>query len=225
MAVKAPLGRRLATEALGTAMLVAVGPGSAMAATATGSFGSIGISAAFGVIVALIVATLGPISAHVNPSVTLACWGTGRLPGREVLPYIAAQCTGAVPAAIFVHWLVGSRGGFGATVPQVDLPRAFAVEFAWSALLMFVIVRVTESKSASALSAPCAIGATVFVGALTAGPLTGGSFNPARTLGPAAAAGDWTAHWLYWLAPTSGMIIGAAVADRLARPNSTGTST
>jgi aquaporin Z len=205
-------------------MLVAVGPGSAMIAAATGGSGDLGVSAAFGVIVAIIVATLGPISAHVNPSVTLACSVTGRLRAREVLPYISARCAGAVPAAIFVLWLVGPRGGFGATVPRVDLLQAIGAESAWSGLLMYVIVRVTASKTPSTLLAPCAIGATVFVGALTAGPLTGGSFDPARTLGPAMAGAGWTAHWLRWIAPTSGMIVGAVLADRLARPPSTGTS-
>src|SRR5438046_10136836 len=54
--------------------------------------------------------------------------------------------------------------------------------------------------------APFAIGATVFAGALVTGPLTGGSFNPARSLGPAVVGGIWTSHWLYWLAPTIGMV-------------------
>jgi glycerol uptake facilitator-like aquaporin len=46
----------------------------------------------------------------------------------------------------------------------------------------------------------------VFAGALVTGPLTGGSFNPARSFGPAVASGIWTAHWLYWSAPMIGML-------------------
>ena len=63
--------------------------------------------------------------------------------------------------------------------------------------------------------APFAIGVTVFAGALVTGPLTGGSFNPARTLGPAVAGGVWTAHWLYWVAPVVGMVAGMHASEWL----------
>ena len=63
--------------------------------------------------------------------------------------------------------------------------------------------------------APFAIGATVFAGALVTGPLTGGSFNPARSLGPSVAGGVWTAHWLYWVAPVLGMVMGMRLYDLL----------
>ena len=63
--------------------------------------------------------------------------------------------------------------------------------------------------------APFAIGATVFAGALVTGPLTGGSFNPARSLGPALAGGVWRAHWLYWVAPIAGMAAGMRLYDAL----------
>ena len=63
----------------------------------------------------------------------------------------------------------------------------------------------TDERTPTAV-APFAIGATVFAGALVTGPLTGGSFNPARSLGPAVVGGIWTSHWLYWLAPTIGMV-------------------
>ena len=68
----------------------------------------------------------------------------------------------------------------------------------------------TDPRTPGAV-APFAIGTTVFAGALVTGPLTGGSFNPARSLGPAVVSGIWTAHWLYWLAP----IVGMAAAMRL----------
>ncbi|HTK52511.1 MAG TPA: aquaporin, partial [Gemmatimonadaceae bacterium] len=100
-----------------------------------------------------------------------------------------------------------------------SLGRAFAVEFGYSAILAFVIMGVATDERAPAGVAPCAIGATVFAGALVTGPLTGGSFNPARSLGPALAGGGWVAHWMYWLAPTLGMMVAMRVYEAL-RPAS-----
>jgi len=69
-----------------------------------------------------------------------------------------------------------------------------------------VIIALASDETAAGSLASVLIGATVFVGALVTGPLTGGSFNPARSLGPAILSGQWTAHWLYWLAPIAGMV-------------------
>jgi glycerol uptake facilitator-like aquaporin len=106
-------------------------------------------------------------------------------------------------------------GNFGATVPALPLPQAFAVEAGYTAILGFVIMGVATDVRTPAAVAPFAIGATVFAGALVTGPLTGGSFNPARTLGPAVAGRVWTAHWLYWVAPVAGMVAGMHAYERL----------
>lgn len=204
--------QRCTSEAIGTFALVAIGPGAAMVAARTGAFGHTGVALAFGLAVALIVASFGHLSgAHVNPAVTVGFWTIGRFPGRDVLPYLVAQCAGAIGASFLSGWLLGPVADFGATIPHVSLARAFAIEAGFSGLLAFVIMGVaTEPKSPPAV-APFAIGATVFAGALVTGPLTGGSFNPARSLGPALAAGVWTAHWLYWLAPIAGMLLAMRV--------------
>ncbi len=221
-----PLARRMGAEALGTALLVAVGPGAAMVAASTGAFGHAGVAVAFGLVVTMIVASLGLVSgAHVNPSVTVMFWSLGRFPAREVVPYAAAQCAGAVLAALLLRWLLGPVGGLGATVPQVDLARAFVIEAGYSGVLAFVIVAVATDARVPGAVVPFAIGATVFAGALVTGPLTGGSFNPARTLGPAVAGGGWAAHWLYWVAPTAGMLAGARVHRLLRAPATAAAST
>jgi glycerol uptake facilitator-like aquaporin len=103
-------------------------------------------------------------------------------------------------------WLLGPVGAFGATVPQLPLAQSFVVEAGYSGLLAFVIMAVATDERVPAGIAPFAIGATVFAGALVTGPLTGGSFNPARSFGPAVLSGIWTAHWLYWVAPIGGMM-------------------
>jgi len=76
----------------------------------------------------------------------------------------------------------------------------------------------TDDRTPRAV-APFAIGATVFAGALVTGPLTGGSFNPARSFGPALLSRNWSGHWLYWFAPVLGMVLAMRLYDQL-RPSS-----
>ncbi|MGI9076792.1 MAG: aquaporin [Gemmatimonadaceae bacterium] len=110
-----------------------------------------------------------------------------------------------VAASTVLVWLLGPVGNFGATVPALSVARSFVVEAGYSAILAFVTMAVATDERTPAAVAPFALGAAVFAGALVTGPLTGGSFNPARSLGPAVVGGVWTAHWLYWLAPITGM--------------------
>ncbi|HYW31240.1 MAG TPA: aquaporin [Gemmatimonas sp.] len=208
------------SEALGTFALVAIGPGAAMVAAKTGAFAHSGVALAFGLAVALIVAASGHLGgAHINPAVTLGFWSVGRFPTRDVLPYIIAQCVGAIAASAVLGWLLGSVGNFGATVPSVSLARAFVIEMGYTGLLGFVIMAVATDERTPGVIAPFVLGATVLAGALVTGPLTGGSFNPARTLGPAVVGGVWTAHWLYWAAPMLGMIAGMQLYEAVRGAN------
>ena len=210
------LARRCIAEALGTFALVAIGPGAVMVAAATHAFAQTGIALAFGLVVTIVVASSGHLGgAHINPAVTIGFWSVRRFPGRDVIPYVVAQCLGAIAASAALGWILGPVGNFGATVPAIPLAQSFAVEAGYTAMLGFVIMGVaTDARTPSAV-APFAIGATVFAGALVTGPLTGGSFNPARSLGPAVVGRVWTAHWLYWAAPVLGMVVGMQLYERL----------
>ena len=207
---------RYLAELIGTFVLVIIGPGAVMVSASTNAFGQEGIALAFGLAVTIVVASIGHLSgAHINPAVTIALWSAGRFPSREVVSYVVAQCTGAVLAAFTLRWVLGTVGNVGATIPMVSLERAFVVEAGYSAILGFVIMGVATDKRAAAGIAPFAIGATVFAGALMTGPLTGGSFNPARSFGPAVAGGGFEAHWIYWVAPIVGMIAAMRVYDAI----------
>lgn len=208
--------RRYVAEALGTFALVAIGPGAVMVAAKTGAFGASGVALAFGLVITIVVAATGHLSgAHINPAVTIGFWSVRRFPGRDVAPYVVAQCLGAIGASAALAWILGPVGNFGATVPVLSVGRSFAVEAAYSGLLAFVIMGVATDERTPPSEAPFAIGATVFAGALVIGPLTGGSFNPARSLGPALIGGVWTDHWLYWAAPVAGMIVAMRVYELL----------
>jgi len=178
-----------------------------MVAARTHAFGHTGVAIAFGLAVTLVIATSGGISgAHINPAVTVGFWSVRRFRGSDVVPYVVAQCAGAILASLLCGWVLGSVADYGATIPSLTVGRAFVVELGFSALLGFVIIALASDETAAGSLASVLIGATVFVGALVTGPLTGGSFNPARSLGPAILSGQWTAHWLYWLAPIAGMV-------------------
>ncbi|HWG35489.1 MAG TPA: MIP family channel protein [Gemmatimonadaceae bacterium] len=208
--------KRYTAELIGTFILVAIGPGAAMVAASTHAFGHAGVALAFGLVVTLCVVSFGHLSgAHINPAVTIGFWSIRRFPARDVVPYIVAQCLGAIAASAVLVWILGPVGNFGATVPSISTARAFAVEAGYTAILGLVIMGVATDARTPPAVAPFAIGTTIFAGALVTGPLTGGSFNPARTLGPALVGGVWTAHWLYWIAPVLGMVLAMRTYEAL----------
>jgi MIP family channel proteins len=211
--------RRAFAEGIGTFFLVFVGAGAiAVDAQTGGAIGHVGIALAFAFVVLAMIYAIAHVSgAHINPAVTLGFWSVGRFPGKGVLPYLAAQTGGAGLAALAVLSIVGPAGGVGATVPAVGARPAVMVELLLSFSLMFVIMAMATDRRAAPGSAGLAIGLTVGFGAIFGGPLTGGSMNPARSLGPALAGGGWEAHWIYWVAPTLGMLL-AARAYELLRP-------
>ena len=151
--------------------------------------------------------------AHYNPAVTLAVWMRGKLPGKDVVPYVVAQLAGAVLAALTVYAITG-RTFAPAPATGVTAARAVLVEALFTFALALVVLnaataRQTEKNSFYGL----AIGFTVAVGAFAGGPISGGAFNPAVGLGPAlvdALLGGGTLRhvWLY----VSGPLAGAAAA-------------
>ena len=209
--------RRLIAEAVGTFFLVLIGPGAAMVnAFSDGTVSHAGVALAFAFVVTAMVFALGHLSgAHINPAVTLAFWSVRRFPGPEVLPYLMAQCFGAILAAAALVGILGPVGGFGATVPAVSVGRAFGLEWLLSFALMLVVMAVATDRRVPGGFAALAVGLTVGFCALMGGPITGASMNPARSFGPAVVGGIWQAHWVYWLAPITGMVAAAHLYEHL----------
>lgn len=217
--------RSLTAEALGTFLLVLGGCGAIVVDQSTGVLGHVGVALSFGLVVFVAVAATGHVSgAHLNPAVTLAFAALGRTSGlRQVASYISAQLFGALAAATALRMSFPTSTDVGATTFAGDVGQALLVEVLLTASLMFVIVAVaTDRRAPRALAAP-AIGATVALGALWGGPITGASMNPARSLGPALASGTWTGHWLYWLGPILGALLGAWAYELLREPETPGT--
>jgi MIP family channel proteins len=186
-----------------------------------GSLGQVGIALAFAFVVVAMIYALGHLSgAHINPAVTLGFWSARRFPTVEVIPYVLAQCTGAVAASFALRAALGPVGNLGATLPSLPVAAAFGVEWLLSFVLMFVIMAVATDERVADGFAALAVGLTVGFCALMGGPVTGASMNPARSFGPAVAGGLWRAHWVYWLSPISAMIVAARTYDllRIAQP-------
>ena len=205
------LARRCAAEALGTFFLVLIGPGAAMVdAWSRGALGHVGVALSFAFVVTAMIYALGHISgAHINPAVTVAFAATRRFPRGDVLPYVAAQCLGAVAASLLSRLALGPVGQMGATLPAVPVPVAFGVEWVLSFGLMLVVMAVATDERVAGGFAGIAVGLTVGFEAMAGGPLTGASMNRARSLGRAGAGGGWAGHWLYWIAPLTAMIAAA----------------
>jgi MIP family channel proteins len=188
-----------------------------------GSLGSVGVALVFGLVIMVMVYATGHLSgAHINPAVTIAFTLTRHFPAREAVGYVAAQCLGAAAAALLLAVLwTGQPANLGATVPTVGSGTALVYETVLTAFLMFVIVAVATDTRAVGAAAAIAIGGTVGLDALFGGPVTGASMNPARSFGPALAAGEWSDFWLYVIGPVAGAAIGA-LAYQLVREEANG---
>lgn len=156
--------------------------------------------------------------AHYNPAVSLGVFLRGKLTSAELILYWVAQVAGAIVAFAFGYAVSGSTPGLHPG-SNASVGAALAVEVAFTAALVLVVLNAAATKATAGNSFyGLAIGFTVAVGAFVAGPISGGSFNPAvgfgAILGGAWFAGQsWSYLWLYLVAP----LIGAAIAAGIHR--------
>jgi aquaporin NIP len=207
----ARLARSLLAEAIGTFALVFAGCGAIMVDAKTHALGHVGVAISFGLVIMVMIYAVGHISgAHFNPAVTLAFATSRHFPAVRVPTYWGAQLTGALAAALVLRGSLGNVAHVGATLPAGSSGQAFLWEAVLTFFLMFVIMAVATDTRAVGEAAAIAIGATVGLDAMFGGPITGASMNPARSLGPAIAAGDFTSIWVYLIAPPVGAVVAAA---------------
>jgi aquaporin NIP len=204
------LARRVAAEALGTFALVFFGAGAIMVASKSGAFGQLGIALGFGLVITTMIYALGHISgAHFNPAVSFAFALSRHFPWSRVGAYWLGQCLGATAAALFLRASLGDIANVGATQPSGSDAQSFLWEVVLTFFLMLVIMAVATDTRAVGEAAAIAVGGTVGLCALVGGPVSGASMNPARSLGPALAAGELDSLWIYLLAPLLGAALGA----------------
>ena len=228
--------RRYIAELVGTFWLVFCGCGSALIAAnfhgsaTSGGIGLVGVSLAFGLSVLTMIYAIGHVSgAHLTPAVTIGLTVAGRLPSKEVVPYVAVQVIGASAASFVLSQIaMGSASfdattagfatnGFGAQSPgQYSMLAAFLCEAVMTAFFVFVILGATHKRAPSGF-AGIAIGLCLTLIHLVAIPVTNTSVNPARSTGPALAAAFFghpaalNQLWLFWLAPCVGAVLAAVI--------------
>ena len=211
--------RSLVAEAIGTFALVFAGCGAIMVDQTTHALGHVGVAISFGLVIMAMIYAVGHISgAHFNPAVTLGFAVTRRFPATRVPAYWAAQLAGALAAALVLRASLGDVAHVGATLPSGSDGQAFLWEGVLTFFLMFVIIAVATDVRAVGEAAAIAIGGTVGLDAMFGGPITGASMNPARSLGPAIAAGDYTSIWVYLAAPVLGAVLAAVMYGFISGP-------
>lgn len=196
-------------ELIGTFCLVFAGTGAIVIDSATdGTVTHVGIALTFGLVVMAVIYAIGDTSgAHINPAVTLGFWAARRLPGKEVPRYMAAQCIGGCAGSALLLFLFPASETYGATAPAGAITQSFVLEIAITFMLMFVILSVAIGPKERGLMAGIAVGGVVGLAAMFAGPISGASMNPARSLGPAVVSGEFGVLWVYLLAPAVGSLI------------------
>ena len=214
-------------EFFGTFWLVLGGCGSAVLAAAFPhvGIGLLGVSFAFGLTVLTMAYAIGHVSGcHLNPAVSIGLWAGGRFPANNLLPYIIAQCLGAIVAGGVLYLIVSGKSdfttiggfaanGYGAHSPGgYSLLAALVTEIVMTMMFLFIILSVTHKNAPSGF-AGIAIGLSLTLIHLISIPVTNTSVNPARSLGVALYVGDWALGqlWLFWVAPIVGALLGAVI--------------
>lgn len=201
--------KKYLVEFIGTFLLVFLGTGSVIVNVQTdGALGLVGISFAWGLIVAALIYIFGPISGtHINPAVTISLAMGGLFPKKEVLAYLLAQITGAIAASGFLKLIFPEAATLGGTLPTGSVWQSFVLEVVMTFILLLTVLGVTAKKETEHLTG-LVVGFVIVAIILFAGPISGASINPARSIGPAIISANLTHLWIYIAAP----IIGAVSA-------------
>ena len=202
--------RRLAAEVFGTFALVFAGTGAIVINDISDhAITHVGIALTFGWIVLAMIYAIGDISGcHLNPAVTLGFVAAGRMEKRLVIPYIVSQSAGAILASTVLKMLFPEHSTLGATLPRGSDWQSFILEILLTMILMVVILCVSSGSKEKGVLAGVAVGSVIALEAMFAGPISGASMNPARSLAPALISGHLASLWVYLVAP----VIGATLA-------------
>jgi aquaporin Z len=209
--------RRLSAEAFGTFALVFVAAGAdTMAAVSGGEISIAARAVAPALMVAAMIYALGDCSgAHLNPAVSLAFTARRLFPVRWLLPYWAAQLTGAIIAAASLAVLFGSDARAGVSAPHVPAGTAVVIETLLTLLLVTVILGTADRARVVGPNAALAVGGTIAMAGLIALPISGASMNPARSMGPAIVEADLADIWIYVIGPVVGALLAVGVMTYL----------
>ena len=200
-------------EFIGTFAIVFCGTGAIIINEVThGTIGHVGVAVTFGLIVMTMIYALGPISgAHFNPAVTVAFATMKTFPVNKIIPYFVSQFGGAIAASLVLKILFPTSELLGVTMPMNTSMQAFIMEIILSFFLVLVILQVAQGSKEQGMFAGLAIGSVVLLEAMFAGPVSGASMNPARSLAPAIVSRHFTDIWVYLAAPFIGALVAVLI--------------
>lgn len=209
-------------EFLGTFVLVFTGTGAIVAnEVSQGAITHVGIALTFGLVIVTLAYSLGEISGcHLNPAVTLGFFAAKRFEAKLIAPYIISQCAGALTASLILRLMFPAATTLGATLPSGSQGQSFVMEFILTAILMFVVLCVSTGSKEIGILAGVAVGSLIGLEAMFAGPISGASMNPARSLGPAVVSLNIGSLWIYILAPILGSFAGVVAHHLVQAPKS-----
>jgi aquaporin Z len=207
--------QQVAAEFLGTFTLVFCGTGAVVIDAVThGAVTHVGIALTFGLVIASLIYAFGHVSgAHFNPAVTIGMCIAKRFSGANVVFYLLSQIAGALAGSVLLRVLFSNEACLGATLPLGGNElQSFVLEAVLTFILMLVILCVTSGPKEVGIMAGLAIGGIIGLEALFAGPISGASMNPARSLAPALVSGNLTSLWVYLTAPVLGALLAVPAA-------------
>jgi aquaporin TIP len=218
------LGGKLLAEFVGTFALIFIGAGSIVAqgneiTGVTPGSGLITIALAHGLAIGTMVSAVGHVSGgHFNPAVTTGLWVARRIGSWEAVVYVVTQLAAGIAAAFVLRWVVPQSfwepAALGATVFIVSGAQAIAIEAILTFFLVWVVFATAVDPEGSFNKvAGLAIGFVIAMDIMMGGPFTGASMNPARSLGPAVAGGEYTGIWVYFIGPVIGATLAAVAYD------------
>ena len=204
--------QRYIIECLGTYILVFVGTGAVVIDSITGSITHLGIAIAFGLVVTAVIYSFGEKSgAHINPAVSIGFCLLGKLSLKDCVGYSISQIIGATLASLTLIALFPETNTLGQTLPRDTVLQSFLLEIVITFILMVVILEVSQGSKEQGLMAGFAVGFAVLFLALVAGPISGASMNPARSIGPALISGALSPLWIYIVGPCLGVALAVAL--------------
>lgn len=215
------LRQRCLAEATGTFCLVFAGTGAVVIDTVSGgAVTHVGVALTFGLIVLAMIFAVGDVSgAHINPAVTLGFVVARQFPLRCAGPYVVSQLGGALLASALLRVMFPSHPDLGATLPAspgfAGAMQSFVLEAVLTTILMLVILSIACGPKERGLLAAVAVGSVIGLEAMFAGPISGASMNPARSLAPALVSGELRGVWVYLLAPPLGAVIAVPLAQAI----------